>query len=47
MRLPGWLATREDRKDYNAWNWGGNLVVHEVVQQKDGSLTVKPPESET
>jgi beta-fructofuranosidase len=41
----GWLATREDRKDYNQWNWGGNLVVHEVVQQKDGSLTVKMPES--
>ena len=29
----GWLATREDRKDYNSWNWGGNLVVHEVVER--------------
>src|SRR5262249_2042655 len=41
----GWLATRDDRKDYTSWNWGGNLAVHEVMQQRDGSLTVKAPES--
>ncbi|MBN1349739.1 family 43 glycosylhydrolase [candidate division KSB1 bacterium] len=41
----GWLATRENEKDDGHWNWGGNLVVHEIMQEVDGSLSVRVPES--
>jgi beta-fructofuranosidase len=41
----GWDPTRTDESDSQRWNWGGHLVVHEVFQQPDGSLTVQiPPE---
>jgi beta-fructofuranosidase len=39
----GWDPSRTDETDTGSWNWGGHLVVHEVVQQADGSLTVKMP----
>lgn len=32
-------------KDYNTWDWGGTMIVHELVQQSDGTLAVKPPEA--
>ena len=41
----GWNPTREGENDNGTWQWGGNLVVHEVVQQPDGSLTVRAPDS--
>ena len=41
----GWLATRQDGKDFHSWNWGGNLVVHELLQEADGTLSVKAPGS--
>lgn len=52
----GWNPTRENNehhfdplqyegKDCNTWDWGGNLIVHELWQDKDGSLYVKPLES--
>lgn len=40
--LFGWNPTRQDEKDYHDWHWGGNLVVHEIIQQSDGTLQVKP-----
>lgn len=40
----GWLPDREGEKDEGAWMWGGNLVVHEIQQAEDGSLTVRCPE---
>ena len=40
--LFGWLPTRTGEKDDGAWNWGGNLVVHELAQETDGTLTVQP-----
>lgn len=43
--LFGWHATREGGKDYKGWQWGGNLVVHELWQRADGTLAVRPPES--
>lgn len=43
--LFGWLPTRTDGKDYRSWNWGGNLVVHEISQASDGRLLVKIPET--
>ncbi len=39
----GWLPTRAGESDDGDWLWGGNLVVHEVVPQPDGSLTVRIP----
>lgn len=39
----GWLPTRTVEKDDGSWQWGGNLVVHEIVQQPDGPLTVRIP----
>lgn len=43
--LFGWLPTRAGDKDDGRWQWGGNLVVHELVQQPDGTLCVRAPRS--
>ena len=39
----GWLPTRNGEKDDGGWEWGGELVTHEVVQQKNGTLAVRAP----
>ena len=39
----GWNPTRSGAKDDGTWNWGGNLVVHEVMPQPDGTLAVDIP----
>ncbi len=41
----GWNPTRKDGKDNGTWDWGGNLVVHEIQQEKNGELTVRVPET--
>lgn len=52
----GWNPTREinehhfdPRKEYgtdnHTWDWGGHLIVHELIQQEDGTLYVKPVEA--
>ena len=41
----GWNPTQEANKDYKAFQWGGSLVVHEIVQEADGTLSVRPPQS--
>ena len=49
----GWNPTREcdqhhfdpqehDGRDCNTWDWGGSLIVHELWQDADGALYVKP-----
>ena len=43
--LFGWNPTRDEAKDNGGWNWGGNLVVHEILQEKDGTLSVRVPET--
>jgi len=43
--LFGWNPTREQEKDYGVWQWGGNLIAHETMQEPDGSLSVKVPEA--
>lgn len=43
--LFGWNPTRTDKKDDSGWQWGGNLVVHEVHQRADGTLSVGLPAS--
>jgi beta-fructofuranosidase len=41
--LFGWNPTRQDEKDDGGWQWGGNLVVHELKQQPNGELRVSLP----
>ncbi len=41
----GWLASRDGDTDAGGYQWGGNLVVHKVEQQADGSLSVRIPDS--
>jgi beta-fructofuranosidase len=41
----GWNPTRKDGKDNGTWDWGGNLVVHEIQQEKNGELSVRVPET--
>ena len=41
--LFGWDPTRAGGKDYHPWDWGGNLVVHELKQESDGALSVSVP----
>ena len=43
--LFGWNATKSGDKDGGAWNWGGNLVVHEIIQNPDGTLSTRIPDS--
>lgn len=39
----GWMPTRSGDEDKGNWQWGGHLVVHELVQHSDGSLSVGLP----
>ncbi|MFM9279744.1 glycoside hydrolase family 32 protein [Paenibacillus jiagnxiensis] len=43
--LFGWNPPKSRGKDYNTWDWGGNLIVHEIVQRPDGTLGVKVPDT--
>lgn len=43
--LLGWNPTRKYNKDYADWQWGGNLVVHELAQRPDGTLSVSLPQT--
>ncbi len=43
--LFGWNPPKYPGKDYHTWDWGGNLVVHEIIQRSDGTLAVKLPDS--
>ena len=41
----GWNATREQERDYQPLQWGGTLVIHEVIQLADGTLSSQVPDS--
>jgi beta-fructofuranosidase len=41
--LFGWVPTKENEDELAPWQWGGTLVVHEVVQRRDGSLAAAIP----
>ena len=41
----GWIPTRKGRRDSGRYEWGGNLCVHELTQQSDGTLLVRMPET--
>lgn len=42
--LFGWVPTQWDDDDQKPWQWGGTLVVHEVVKRPDGTLGAKIPD---
>ncbi len=41
--LFGWNPTKQKSQDEGCWEWGGNLVVHELYQFPDGTLGQKLP----
>lgn len=41
--LFGWNPTREGETDDGRWQWGGHMVVHQLRQQSDGTLTIDMP----
>lgn len=43
--LVGWQSIRKDCKNDSPYVWGGNVVVHELVQRKNGALGVKMPDT--
>lgn len=43
--LFGWNPLRAGGKDDGEWEWGGNLVVHQLGQQSNGELYVTMPET--
>lgn len=43
--LFGWCPTRAGNNDYTDYSWGGALVVHQLVQNSDGTLRVTLPTS--
>lgn len=43
--LFGWVPTQWENDDQKTWQWGGTLVVHEIVKRSDGSLGTKIPDT--
>jgi len=43
--LFGWNPTKTNERDNGNWEWGGNLVVHELVQLSNGELGVRLPDT--
>lgn len=41
--LVGWQAIRKDCSDEGKLVWGGNIVVHELIQKSNGDLGVRMP----
>jgi len=43
--LFGWNPPQAAGQDYDTWDWGGNLVVHEIFQRPDDTLGTRVPDS--
>ena len=41
--LIGWLSTKEGERDGGKYEWGGSLLVHELHQRPDGTLSAALP----
>lgn len=41
--LFGWVPTKDGNVDSGFWQWGGNLVVHEIYQKENGELGQRIP----
>lgn len=42
--LFGWNCIKDGERDGAPWQWGGTIIPHEIVQEKDGTLWVKCPD---
>jgi beta-fructofuranosidase len=42
--LIGWVSNKEGGKDAGSYQWGGALMVHELLQQADGTLGMRLPQ---
>lgn len=40
----GWNCIRDNERDGGYWQWGGNIIPHELVQGEDGTLYVRCPD---
>ena len=41
----GWIPSKKGNIDFGSWKWGGTMIFHEVVQEKNtGILKIKPAE---
>ena len=45
LYLCGWIGRAGLNADSGAYQWAGNVMVHELVQHEDGTLGVKAPET--
>lgn len=45
MYLIGWNGTKDGHQDENSYNWGGNLVLHQIIQEDNGLLSTVPVQS--
>ncbi len=45
--LFGWTYRKDGASDYGGKIWGGNLVTHQLIQNSDGTLSVRSPETIT
>lgn len=41
--LFGWNCIKNNEQDFDWWQWGGTIITHEIVQNPDGTLSVKCP----
>lgn len=41
---PDWNPANFEGHDYNQYDWAGNLIVHELLQNPDGTLSVALPQ---
>lgn len=41
--MAGWVYTREGETNAGAWQWAGNLVVHQLTTMADGTLSLSAP----
>ena len=44
LYVVGWNGTKFDHEDENDYDWAGNMVVHQLEQQPDGTLRPVPNE---
>lgn len=42
--LFGWNPIKNFEKDHDFWQWGGNIIPHEIIQKENGELVVRCPE---
>ncbi|MFJ5840240.1 GH32 C-terminal domain-containing protein [Streptomyces shenzhenensis] len=41
----GWIPTRQGQRDAGAWEWAGDLAVHEITARDDGTLAAGMPDT--